>query len=311
MTPEKFSVLHKKPPLAQVPTSVTSHHQSLSIELDHLLTFNELAPSQTHSSHLPLDATSPLFLLDILCEDLVANEIDQSLHEKYQRAQTLLQFWNETPVIGTLWNTLIGSPIGTYIEGDLRTSFDSLNHQNRHLNPHPSVQSKNHFDLEPLEELTFAPQLRTPTNPFLHEHDDILRGDISSGHATLNLHRTLAALKDLFPPLHQLLGPLARPQHSTLFQVELPVQLTAEQAIERSYQDSIDRLREPPRTHLVPTPRKRVFADYILQPCHIAAAEATEYQVTANRVTVAKRKENFTHQNPRRTKKARKRQLKN
>jgi hypothetical protein len=240
------------------------------------LTYSELAPSPTHSSHHHLDATSPLLLLEILCEDLVATEIDQSLHEKYQRAQTLLQFWNETPVIGTLWNTVIGTPIGTYIEGDLQTSLNDLGHRTSHQSEPP----KNHFDLEPLEELTFAPQLRTPTNPYLHEHADIHREDISLGHATLNLHQTLATLKDLFPPLHHLPGPLARPQTSALFQIETPVQLTAEQAIERSYQDHIDHLREPPRTHLVPTPRTRVFADYILQPCHTIAAEATGYQTT-------------------------------
>ncbi|KIM71432.1 hypothetical protein PILCRDRAFT_17081, partial [Piloderma croceum F 1598] len=47
-------------------------------------------------------------------------------------------------------------------------------------------------------------------------------------------------------PLRPLLGPLAHPTPSALFQIQTPVQLTAEQAIERSYQDSIDRLREPP-----------------------------------------------------------------
>jgi hypothetical protein len=155
LTPENPLVPFRKLLLAQVPISVNSHHQLLSTEFDRLLTYSELAPSPTHSSHHPLDATSPLLLLEILCEDLVATEIDQSLHEKYQRAQTLLQFWNETPVIGTLWNTVIGTPIGTYIEGDLQTSLNDLGHRTSHQSEPP----KNHFDLEPLEELTFAPQL--------------------------------------------------------------------------------------------------------------------------------------------------------
>ncbi|KIM71958.1 hypothetical protein PILCRDRAFT_16571 [Piloderma croceum F 1598] len=91
-----------------------------------------------------------------------------------------------------------------------------------------------------------AKPLRMPTNPYLPEHVDIQSEDISLGHATLNLHHTLASLTDLYQPLRPLLGPLACPTPSALFQTQTPVQLTAEQAIERSYQDSIDRLREPP-----------------------------------------------------------------
>jgi hypothetical protein len=307
--PENSLVPFRKSPLAQVPTSVSNHHQLLSIEFDRLLTYSELAPSPTHSSHPPLDATSPLLLLEILCEDLVATEINQSLHKKYQRAQTLLQFWNETPVIGTLWNTIIGTLIGTYIEGDLNMSLNELQRPNHNQYEQP----KNHFDLEPLKELSFAPQLRMPTNPYIREHEDIQLEDISLGHATLNLHQTLSAIKDLFPPLHHLPGPLARPTKSALFQIETPVQLTAEQAIERSYQDQIDHLREPPRTHLIPTPRTRVFADYILQTCHTAAAEDTGYPKTPTqaRVVAKRKKETSTHPNPQTTKKARRKQQKN
>ncbi|KIM75173.1 hypothetical protein PILCRDRAFT_13856, partial [Piloderma croceum F 1598] len=179
----------------------------------------------THSSPLQTEATSPLLLLEFLCDDLVA-EGDEFPHEKYQRVQTLLQFWNETPVVGTLWNTIGGIPIGAFLETE---TPDKTSSPDYHSPPTPnlSVPSKNHFDLEPLEELTLA-------TPFL-------------GHATLNLHHTLASLTDLYQPLRPLLGPLACPTPSALFQIQTPVQLTAEQAIERSYQDSIDRLREPPR----------------------------------------------------------------
>ncbi|KIM71580.1 hypothetical protein PILCRDRAFT_16936, partial [Piloderma croceum F 1598] len=46
--------------------------------------------------------------------------------------------------------------------------------------------------------------------------------DISLGHATLNLHHTLASLMDLYQPLRPLLGPLARPTPSALFQIQTP-----------------------------------------------------------------------------------------
>ncbi|KIM73583.1 hypothetical protein PILCRDRAFT_15092 [Piloderma croceum F 1598] len=124
-----------------------------------------------------------------------------------------------------------------------------LDTSHSHLTSHLSVPSKNHFDLEPLEELMFATPLRMSANPHLPEHADIQSEDISLGHATLNLHHTLASLMDLYQPLRPLLGPLAQPTPSALFQIQTPVRFTAEQAIERSYQDSIDRLREPPRTH--------------------------------------------------------------
>ncbi|KIM72558.1 hypothetical protein PILCRDRAFT_16026 [Piloderma croceum F 1598] len=193
-------------------------------KLDRLLQLSKL--ESIHSSPLQIKATSPLLLLEFLCKDLVAAE-DEFPHEKYQKAQTLLQFWNETPVIGTLWNTIGGIPIGAFLEKETPDETSSDYHSPP--TPHLSVPSKNHFDLEPLEELTLA-------TPFL-------------GHATLNLHHMFASLTDLYQPLRPLLGPLARPTPSALFQIQTPVQLTAEQAIERSYQDSIDRLREPPRTH--------------------------------------------------------------
>ncbi|KIM77275.1 hypothetical protein PILCRDRAFT_12103 [Piloderma croceum F 1598] len=183
--------LHRSPPIEQVPFNVHSHHQSLSTELDHLLQLSEL--ESIHSSPLQTIATSPLLLFEFLCEDLVAAEINQSLHEKYQKAQTLLQFWNKTPVIGTLWNTIGGTPIGVFLETETpETSFTDHSPPTLHL----FVPSKNHFDLEPLEELTLAMPLRTPINPYLLEHADIQPEDISLGHATLNLHQTLALLRE-------------------------------------------------------------------------------------------------------------------
>jgi hypothetical protein len=300
---QTFNVsLHRPPPSEPVPSNVHNHHQSLSTELDRLLQQTEL--ESIHSSPLPIEATSPLLLLEFLCEDLGAVG-DEFPHEKYQRVQTLLQFWNEKPVIGTLWTIGGGTPIGISSENETLLGGEPSDYHSPPLpNLNPSAPSKNHFDLEPLEELTLAKPLRTPTNPYLPEHADIQSEDISLGHATLNLHHTLASLTDLYQPLRPLLGPLARPTPSALFQIQTPVQLTAEQAIERSYQDSIDRLREPPRTHLLPTPRTRVFTDYIRQPCHLAAAEAaTEYQTTQTRTVVLKRKDPSTPQNPRRSKK--------
>ncbi|KIM88083.1 hypothetical protein PILCRDRAFT_3140 [Piloderma croceum F 1598] len=202
----------------QVPSNVHNHHQSLSTELDHLLQLSEL--ESTHSSPLQIEATSPLLLLKFLCEDLVAAEIE-SLHEKYQRVQTLLQFWNETPVIGTLWNTIGGILIGAFLEKETPDETSSPDYHSP-LTPHLSVLSKNHFDLEPLEELMLTTPLRTPTNPYLPEHVDIQSEDISLGHATLNLHHTLASLTDLYQPLRPLPGPLARPTPSALFQIQTP-----------------------------------------------------------------------------------------
>ncbi|KIM77651.1 hypothetical protein PILCRDRAFT_11910 [Piloderma croceum F 1598] len=170
-----------------VPSNVHNHHQSLSTELDRLLQQTEL--ESTHSSPLPIEATSPLLLLEFLCEDL-----------------------NEKPVVGTLWTIGGGTPIGISSEKETLDIGQPSDYHSLPLpNPNPSVPSKNHFDLEPLEELTLAEPLRTPTNPYLPEHADIQSEDISLGHATLNLHHTLASLTDLYQPLRPLLGPLARP----------------------------------------------------------------------------------------------------
>ncbi|KIM86136.1 hypothetical protein PILCRDRAFT_5196, partial [Piloderma croceum F 1598] len=148
---------------------------------------------------------------------------DEFPHEKYQRVQTLLQFWNETPVVGTLWNTISGTPLGVFSETETPDETSSPDYHSPPLpSLNPSVPSKNHFDLEPLEELTLVKPLRTPTNPYLPEHADIQSEDISLGHATLNLHLTLASLTDLYQPLHPLLGPLARPTPSALFQIQTP-----------------------------------------------------------------------------------------
>ncbi|KIM82139.1 hypothetical protein PILCRDRAFT_7999 [Piloderma croceum F 1598] len=200
----------------QVPSNIHSHHQSLSTELDHLLQLPEL--ESTHSSPLQTEATSPLLLLEFLCEDLVAAE-DKSLHEKYQKVQTLLQFWNETPVVGTLWNTIGGIPIGAFLEKE--TPNETLSDYHSLPTPHLSVLSKNHFDLEPLEELMLATPLQMPTNPYLPEHADIQSEDISLGHTMFNLHHTFASLTDLYQPLCPLLGPLACPTPSALFQIQI------------------------------------------------------------------------------------------
>ncbi|KIM76011.1 hypothetical protein PILCRDRAFT_13200 [Piloderma croceum F 1598] len=199
---------------------VSSPTPAIRTELDHLLQQTEL--ESTHSSPLLIEITSPLLLLEFLCKDLVA-EGDEFLHEKYQRVQTLLQFWNEKPVVGTLWTIGGGTTIGIFSEKEtLNTEQPSDYHSPPLLNLNLSVPSKNHFDLEPLEELTLAKPLRTPTNPYLPEHADIQSEDISLGHATLNLHHMLASLMDLYQPLYPLLGPLAHPTPSALFQIQTP-----------------------------------------------------------------------------------------